>query len=157
MAKVDIKQPILGANANIAAANRAALNAHRVFAVNLMSGPGAGKTSLLERTAAGLGLRMGVIAGDIQTTQDADRIAAAGALALPIETGGACHLDAQMVARELERLPLDKLDLLVIENVGNLVCPAAFDLGQHARAIMVSVAEGDDKRSEEHTSELQSH
>ena len=149
MSKVDISKPILGANARIAMDTRAALDAHHVLAVNLMSGPGAGKTSLLEQTAAGLGedLRMGVIAGDIQTTQDADRVRAAGALALPIETHGACHLDAHMVARELGRLPLDDLALLVIENVGNLVCPAAFDLGQHARAVMLSVAEGDDKPS----------
>ncbi len=149
MSKVDLGQQILGANLRLADRNRARLKECGVFALNLMSGPGAGKTSLLERTARALAgqARLGVIAGDVQTTQDADRAAAAGLVARPIETRGACHLDAKMVAQELERLPLDELDALIIENVGNLVCPAAFDLGQHARAVMVSVAEGDDKPS----------
>lgn len=149
MSKVPLGKKILGTNARIAEQNRQTFDAHRLLALNLMSGPGAGKTSLIERTVAALRdeLRVGVIAGDLQTTQDADRVRAAGARAVQIETEGACHLDARMVARELDRLPLDELDLLVIENVGNLVCPAAFDLGEHARAIMLSVTEGDDKPS----------
>ena len=149
MSKVTLGKKILGTNARVAAGNREAFDAHRVLAVNLMSGPGAGKTSLLERTVSALRgeVSVGVIAGDLQTTQDADRVRAAGARAVQIETAGACHLDARMVARELDRVSLDEVDLLVIENVGNLVCPAAFDLGEHARAIMLSVTEGDDKPS----------
>jgi len=149
MAKVDLGTQILGSNQRIAAKNRERFDAEAIVAINLMSGPGAGKTSLLERTVRRLQgeVRIGIIEGDVQTTQDADRVRAAGAQAVQIETDGACHLDARMIARELEQFPLDEIDLLVIENVGNLVCPAAFELGEHARVMMLSVTEGDDKPS----------
>ena len=115
--------------------------------VNLMSAPGAGKTTLLERTVSALGgeLRIGVVEGDIQTSQDAERIEAAGAAAVQINTDGACHLDANMIAAATSELDIENLDLLIIENVGNLVCPAEFDVGEHAKAMVLSLAEVDDK------------
>ncbi|MBC8443215.1 hydrogenase nickel incorporation protein HypB [PVC group bacterium] len=149
MAKVDLGEQILGSNQRIAEKNRELFDSQGLVTINLMSGPGAGKTSLLERTVSLLRdeMKIGIIEGDLQTTQDADRVRAAGARAVQIETEGACHLDARMIARELEQFPLDEIDLLVIENVGNLVCPAAFELGEHARVMMLSVTEGDDKPS----------
>jgi hydrogenase nickel incorporation protein HypB len=118
-----------------------------VLALNLMSSPGAGKTSLLEATIRALDgrLRVAVIEGDLATENDADRIRACGVPAVQITTGNACHLDAQMVHDALDRLPLAELDVLFIENVGNLVCPASFDLGQHRNVTLLSVPEGDDK------------
>ena len=133
-----------------ARANRRLIDKAGVFAVNLIGAPGCGKTTLLERTIAGLRsarppVRMGVIEGDVQTTIDRDRILRAGAPAVQIETQGACRLDAAMVAGALAQLQLDELDLLVIENVGNLVCPAEPQLGEHIKVAVIGVPEGDDK------------
>jgi hydrogenase nickel incorporation protein HypB len=145
--RVEIVEDVLSANDRLAAQNRNRLQAAGVFSVNLMASPGAGKTSLIERTAASLApeLRLAVIDGDLATSLDADRAAAAGAQAVQINTGGQCHLDAAMVERGLERLDLAQVDLLLVENVGNLVCPTAFDLGTDARVLIASVPEGDDK------------
>ena len=145
--KVTVIRDVLEANDRVAAENRAVFERHGVRVINIMSGPGAGKTTLLERTIQALGheLRMGVVEGDIQTAMDAERIQRAGAAAVQIETRGACHLDASMVAAALPELDLAGLDLLIIENVGNLVCPAEFDVGEHAKVMLLSLAEGDDK------------
>ncbi len=145
--QIQVLQNILGANERIAAQNRQRLHGAGVFTVNLMASPGAGKTSLILRTIEGVRdyLRVAVVEGDIASTIDADRIGREGVTALQINTGGACHLDANMVDRALESLPLDQTDLLIIENVGNLVCPAEFDLGEDCRVMLASVAEGHDK------------
>jgi hydrogenase nickel incorporation protein HypB len=148
--RVEVVERLLKTNDALAEEVRAALDRAGVLAVNLIGSPGSGKTAVLERTAALLppGMRMGVIEGDIATTRDAERIARCGVPAVQIETrlvGNACHLDANLVRTALSRLPLDGLRLLMIENVGNLVCPAAYDVGQHLRVIVSSVAEGDDK------------
>ena len=145
--KVTVVRDMLEANARLAADNRAMFDRAGVRVVNLMSGPGAGKTTLLEQTVKALGnhLRIGVVEGDIQTSQDAERIEAAGAVAVQINTDGACHLDANMIAAAVKELDLQRLDLLIIENVGNLVCPAEFDVGEHAKAMILSLTEGDDK------------
>lgn len=147
--KVRLVREILEANTRIAAENRRRFDAAGVTVVNLMSAPGAGKTTLLERTVAALHseLRIGVVEGDIQTSLDAERIERAGAVAVQINTDGACHLDANMVAAAAADLDLEALDLLVVENVGNLVCPAEFVVGEHARAMILSLTEGDDKPS----------
>jgi hydrogenase nickel incorporation protein HypB len=146
-AAVDVLQSLLAANDLTAAHNRQHFDAHGVLAINLMSSPGAGKTALLEATIAALRsrYRIAVIEGDLETDNDAVRIRAQGVPAVQITTGGACHLDAQLVHRALHELPLAGLDLLFIENVGNLVCPASFDLGQHLNVTLLSVTEGDDK------------
>lgn len=145
--RVTVVEKILGANERLAADNRAYLDAAQVYALNLMASPGAGKTSLIERTVQALAgrLRLAVIDGDIATSIDADRAAAAGALALQINTGGECHLDAVMLRQGLERLDLAAVDLLIVENVGNLICPANFPLGTHRSILIASVPEGDDK------------
>ena len=144
---VAVLQGLLAENDRVAAHNRAHLEAHGVLAVNLMSSPGAGKTALLEQTIDRLGgrWRLAVIEGDLETERDAERIRARGVPAVQITTGTACHLDAHMVHRALHRLDLSRLDLLFIENVGNLVCPAAFDLGQHHNVTLLATTEGDDK------------
>ncbi len=118
-----------------------------MFSINLMASPGAGKTSLITRTVEALrdDLAIGAVDGDVATTLDADRIAASGIPAVQINTGGACHLDAVMFQEALPQLPLESLDLLIVENVGNLVCPASFDLGVHRSVLIASVPEGDDK------------
>jgi len=146
-ATVEVNSRLLDANDRIAAHNRAHFDAHHVLAINLMSGPGAGKTSLLEATIDALKgeFRIAVIEGDLETDNDARRIRAHGVPALQITTGSACHLDAHMIHDALHALPLDAIDILFIENVGNLVCPASFDLGQHRNAVLLSVTEGDDK------------
>ncbi|MHB1006104.1 MAG: hydrogenase nickel incorporation protein HypB [Chloroflexota bacterium] len=138
---------ILAANEAIAAENREAFRRHRCLALNLMSSPGAGKTKLLERTIDALHdrVRLGVIEGDIATSFDAERIRRHGIPAVQINTGGGCHLDAYMVSKALPAFDLSRIDLMLIENVGNLVCPAEFDLGEAAKVAVVSVAEGDDK------------
>ncbi|SMC21229.1 hydrogenase nickel incorporation protein HypB [Desulfacinum hydrothermale DSM 13146] len=138
---------ILEINDRLAEENRRLFDEKKVLALNLMSSPGAGKTSLLERTVEGLGDRFGiaVIEGDIQSSYDAERIQKKGVQAVQINTDGACHLDGNMVQSALAALDLDSVDLLVIENVGNLVCPAEFNLGEHHKAMILSVAEGDDK------------
>ena len=137
----------MSANDRLAAENRARLNAAGVFSINLMASPGAGKTSLIERTIRSLAgeLRLGMINGDLATSLDADRAAAAGAIAVQINTGGECHLDAVMLAEALPRFDLKQIDLLLVENVGNLVCPASFQLGTHKSVLIASVPEGDDK------------
>jgi len=138
---------LLSENDHTAAHNRSHFDRHRVFAVNLMSSPGAGKTALLEATVDALGerFRIAVIEGDLETENDAQRIRARGVPAVQITTGSACHLDAHMVHDALHQLGLDAIDILFIENVGNLVCPASFDLGQHRNVTLLSVPEGDDK------------
>jgi len=145
--KVSVVENIMGANEQIAVHNRALFDEKAVFAVNVMAGPGAGKTSLLERTIEVLGdrLRVAVIDGDLASTIDADRIARLGVPAVQINTGGVCHLDANMVRNALARLSLDDIDLLFMENVGNLVCPTGFALGAHLKVMISSTAEGADK------------
>ena len=144
---VDVHARLLAANDRAARHNRMHFDDHGVLAVNLMSAPGSGKTALLEATADALGrdIRMGVLVGDLATENDAARIRAHGVPAVQITTGGACHLDADMVHHALHEMPLDSLDVLFIENVGNLVCPASFDLGQHRNVALLSFTEGDDK------------
>jgi hydrogenase nickel incorporation protein HypB len=144
---VEVLGRLLDANDRAASHNRAHLDEHGVLAVNLMSAPGSGKTALLEATADALRdeLRVAVLVGDLETDNDAARIRARGVPALQITTGGACHLDAHMVHEALHELELDGLDVLFIENVGNLVCPASFDLGQHRKVALLSYTEGDDK------------
>ena len=145
--KVKVVKNILEVNDRLAAANRRILAEAGVFAINLMSAPGAGKTTLLERTIRSLGERInfGVIEGDIQGTHDAEVIAALDVPVVQINTEGACHLDANMISAILPQLPLDDLDVLVVENVGNLVCPAEFDVGESVKVMILSLAEGDDK------------
>jgi hydrogenase nickel incorporation protein HypB len=149
--KVKIAKDALDANSTIAAANRADFDRAGVRVVNLMSAPGAGKTTLLERVlSSGLdGVRAGVLEGDVQGSLDADRLSALHVPVTQLNTdpgfGGECHLDANMVRSALPELALDEIDLLVIENVGNLVCPAEFRVGEDARAMIASVAEGEDK------------
>ena len=142
---IKIGLDVLDDNVKRAAANRRWLDERGVTAVNLMSSPGAGKTTLLERTIAGAGLPIAVIEGDQATTRDADRIRAAGAPAHQVNTGTGCHLDAAMVERALAALDPARGTIVVIENVGNLVCPALFDLGEAARVVIASVTDGDDK------------
>ena len=145
--EVNVMQDILGKNDALADAMKADFAARRIFVLNLMGSPGSGKTTLLEATLRTLAdeLRMAVIEGDLFTSKDADRIGACGAQVVQINTAGGCHLDAPMVEKALKSLDLDKLDLIVIENVGNLVCPAEFALGEDAKAVVLSVTEGDDK------------
>jgi hydrogenase nickel incorporation protein HypB len=148
--KIKVVEDALDANTTIAAANRADFDRAGVRVVNLMSAPGAGKTALLERTLPGLdGVRAGVLEGDVQGSLDADRLAALHLPVVQIQTdagfGGECHLDANMVRSALGDLPLDELDLLVVENVGNLVCPAEFRIGEDRRIMVCSVTEGEDK------------
>ena len=145
--RVPVVEQIMSANDQLAAANRARLDEAGVFGLNVMASPGAGKTSLITRTVEALReqLRIGAVDGDIATTLDADRIAALGIPSVQINTGGACHLDAAMFQSALPQLPLDELDLLIVENVGNLVCPASFQLGVHRSILIASVPEGDDK------------
>jgi hydrogenase nickel incorporation protein HypB len=147
---VSVVQGVLDANDTIARANREDFDRAGVTVVNLMSAPGAGKTTLLERALAGLdGVRVGVLEGDVATTLDADRISHLHVPVIQIDTdpsfGGECHLDANMVRSAIPSLPLEELDLLLIENVGNLVCPAEFLVGEHHRVMISSVAEGEDK------------
>jgi len=145
---IPIVENILSANDRLAQENRVRIDAAGVFSVNLMASPGAGKTSLIERTLPRLTdrLRVAVVDGDIATSLDADRAAAAGAQAsIQINTGGECHLDAVMLRGALEQLDLTKFDLLIVENVGNLVCPADFRLGTHKSVLIASIPEGDDK------------
>ena len=144
---VEIERGILAKNDAYAAQNRARLNAGGIVALNLLAGPGAGKTTLLVETLRALGARVpaAVIEGDQQTANDAERIRATGTPAVQINTGKGCHLDAHMIGHALDELPLPPGGLLLIENVGNLVCPAAFDLGEEVRVTLLSVTEGEDK------------
>ena len=147
MKRVAVERKVLSENDRIAGQLRERFCAHEVVCLNLISSPGAGKTSLLERTLEGFptGERVAVLTGDIQTDHDATRLARFGFPVRQITTGGACHLDARMVERALEGWRLEDLDLLLIENVGNLVCPASYDLGECAKIVVLSVAEGEDK------------
>jgi hydrogenase nickel incorporation protein HypB len=148
---VTVLHSLLDENDHTAKHNRAHFDSHQVLAINLMSSPGAGKTALLEATIKALQadperqLSMAVIEGDLETENDAERIRKHGVKAIQIATGSACHLDAHMVHQALHQLDLDGVDIVFIENVGNLVCPASFDLGQHLNVTLLSVPEGDDK------------
>ena len=146
--RLAVVENILQANDRLAQENRLRLEAAGVFSINLMASPGAGKTSLIEKTLPLLAgqLRIAVVDGDIATSLDADRAAAAGAqAAIQVNTGGDCHLDAVMLRGALDQLDLSQFDLLVVENVGNLVCPASFALGTHLSVLVASIPEGDDK------------
>jgi len=144
---IEVLKGLLDANDHQAAHNREHFSEHGVLAINLMSSPGAGKTALLEATIEAFGdkFRIAVIEGDLETENDAERIRAKGVPAVQISTGSACHLDAHMVHGALHDLDLHDIDILFIENVGNLVCPASFDLGQHFNVALLSTPEGDDK------------
>ncbi len=145
--RVPVVENILKANDQLAQSNRALLDKTRTFAINFMASPGAGKTSVILRTVEALKgkYRLAGIDGDIASTLDADRIAATGIPAVQINTGGTCHLDAVMVQNALPKIDLDHTDVLIIENVGNLICPANFPLGVHLNVLIASVPEGDDK------------
>ena len=145
--EIDVSRKILESNDQLAEENKRRWQEAGLFTINILSSPGAGKTTLLERTVREASQRMNlaVIEGDIQTSRDAERIAAAGATAVQINTQGACHLDALMVNQAAHGLDLAALDLLIIENVGNLVCPAEFNLGEAAKVVVLSTPEGDDK------------
>jgi hydrogenase nickel incorporation protein HypB len=146
--KIDVVENIMNANEQLAEQNRFRLEKARIFGINLMASPGAGKTSLIEQTLKRLpkNIKVAAIDGDIATSIDAERAAAAGAIAVQINTGGECHLDAVMLRNALDKLDdLNQFDLLLVENVGNLVCPAAFKLGTHKSILIASIPEGDDK------------
>jgi len=145
--RVPVVEKIMSANDRIASQNRARLDNAGIYSMNLMASPGGGKTSLIELTIKNLAerLRLAVIDGDIATSIDADRAASAGAVAVQINTGGECHLDAVMLQSALRQVELDEIDLLIVENVGNLICPASFKLGTHKNVLISSIPEGDDK------------
>jgi len=148
--RIEVVERVLRANDALAEEVRATLNQAGTLAINVIGSPGSGKTALLEQTAAILHprIKLGVIEGDIATTRDAERLGRCGVPAVQIETrlvGNACHLDANLVRTALGRLPLDDIQVLFVENVGNLVCPAAYDVGEHLRVVVASVPEGDDK------------
>ena len=145
--KVTVVKNVLDANERIAAENRRLFDEKKIYVINLMSSPGAGKTSLVEKTITALKdrWRIAVIEGDIQDTCDADRVAALGIPAVQINTGGACHIDGNMVREALPALDLNRIDLLISENVGNLVCPAEFKIGENAKVMILSTPEGADK------------
>jgi hydrogenase nickel incorporation protein HypB len=145
--RIPVVEKILSANDRLALENQTCFDEAGVLALNFMASPGAGKTSLIEQTVKGLrgNLSLGMINGDIATSMDADRAQAAGATAIQINTGGDCHLDAVMVQSAIAQLDLSVLDLVIIENVGNLVCPAEFKLGTHQSVLVASIPEGDDK------------
>jgi len=147
--RITIVEKILDANDRLASENQRRLDQENIYAINLMASPGAGKTSFILATIKALldqQVKIGVIEGDTApVTIDADKIIAAGMPAVQVNTGGECHLDAVMVENALDQLPLETLDLIVVENVGNLICPAAFNLGTHSNVLIASVPEGDDK------------
>ena len=145
--KVPLMKEIFGANDQVALENKALLDSNRVFSVNLMASPGAGKTSFILATVERLpkSLKVGVVEGDVASSLDAQTIAARGIPVIQINTGGGCHLDAPMVRSALSRLPLGEINLLFVENVGNLVCPAYFSLGTHLNVLIASIPEGHDK------------
>jgi hydrogenase nickel incorporation protein HypB len=145
--RIPVVERIMGANDEIALRNRRTLDAHGVHAINIMASPGAGKTSLILGTIRALAgrRRLGVIEGDLASRVDTEKVLAAGVPAVQINTGGNCHLDAIQIEQALTELPLDEIDLLFIENVGNMICPVEFALGEHTRLAISSIAEGDDK------------
>ncbi len=145
--RIDVKNSVLAENEKAAASLREKFAANNVLVINLMSSPGAGKTSLLVKTIEHLSkaYRVGVVEGDLATSMDADRIRATGAVAVQLNTGGGCHLDAKMVEQAIPHFDLENLDILFIENVGNLVCPSGYDLGQNHKIAVLSVPEGNDK------------
>jgi len=147
MKKINVVESVLQANDALAQENRARMNRADLLAVNLMSAPGSGKTTLLEQTLPALAPEhtCAVLVGDLQTTRDAERLGDLATAVTQINTGRGCHLDAAQVAAGLRDLKLEEIDFLFIENVGNLVCPAAFDLGEHRRVVLLSTPEGDDK------------
>jgi hydrogenase nickel incorporation protein HypB len=147
MKVVSLERKVLEKNQAVADRNRLVFQGNGILAINLLSSPGAGKTSLLEQTArmGSAGLRLGVLTGDPQTDRDGRRIAREGLPVVQIVTAGACHLNAAMVEKGLSELPLRELDFVVIENVGNLVCPAGYDLGERYKVVMLSTTEGEDK------------
>ncbi len=146
--KVPVIEQILSANDSLAAQNRSSLDGASVVGMNVMASPGAGKTSVILRTIEALAdeLRLGVVEGDTAAvTIDADKVLATGVTAVQINTGGQCHLDAVMLGNAFPQLPLEEIDLLIVENVGNLICPASFSLGTHFNVVIASIPEGDDK------------
>jgi len=145
--EIKVLKDILNANEQIAERNRQLLDSQGVFAVNLMSSPGAGKTSLILETIKRLKgkTRIGVIEGDVSSSLDAETIGKEGVPVIQINTGGGCHLDANMLSNALDNVPLQDIELLLIENVGNLICPAEFALGEHKKVLVSSIPEGDDK------------
>jgi len=145
--EIKVVKDILGANEEVAEKNRQLLDGNKAFAVNLMSSPGAGKTSLILQTIKALKgkVKIGVIEGDVSSSVDAEAVAKEGVPVIQINTDGGCHLDANMIANVLGKIPLQDIDLLFIENVGNLICPAEFALGAHKKAVISSFPEGDDK------------
>ncbi|OEF95808.1 hydrogenase nickel incorporation protein HypB [Desulfuribacillus alkaliarsenatis] len=145
--KIEVKKSPMQKNNEQAELNRQLLKEKGIFALNLMSSPGSGKTTLLEKLSEVIGddIKMGIIEGDLATERDADRIRAKGIQCVQINTDGGCHMDSHMIRKVLDEFDLDKLDLLIIENVGNLVCPSSWDLGEHKRAVVLSVTEGADK------------
>jgi hydrogenase nickel incorporation protein HypB len=147
MKKVTVVEQILSANDHIADLNHERFESAGILALNLMASPGAGKTSLIEHTIRNLRgeFEVGVVDGDIATSIDADRAEAAGATAIQVNTGGECHLDAVMLQQAIDQMTLEQLNLLIVENVGNLICPASFKLGTHLSVLIASVPEGDDK------------
>jgi len=147
MSQIAVEKKVLNENQKIAAELRERFAEHRILVVNLISSPGSGKTTLLERTLARMdkGRRVALLTGDLQTENDATRLKQWGFPVKQIITGGTCHLDAKMIERHIAEWPLESFDLLIIENVGNLVCPSSYDLGEHAKIVMLSVTEGEDK------------
>lgn len=145
--RVAVEEKVLNENQRLALELRQRFRDHNVFCLNLISSPGSGKTALLERTLEAMpkGARIAVLTGDIQTENDARRLAVAGFPVKQITTGGTCHLDAKMISKALAHWDLDSIDILFIENVGNLVCPSSYDLGEHAKIVLLSVSEGEDK------------
>lgn len=145
--RIPVVEKILNANDQLADENRTRLDAADVFGINIMASPGAGKTSVIEQLINRLGkdTKIGVIEGDLASSIDAERVQKAGASAVQINTGGNCHLEASMVRNALNQLPLEEIDLLIIENVGNLICPSSWKLGTHKNVLIASIPEGDDK------------
>jgi hydrogenase nickel incorporation protein HypB len=147
--EVKVYSDIMKANDVLAQQNRSFFDAHGLYVLNMLGSPGGGKTTVLERTVEVCrerdGLRIGVIEGDIETSRDAERLDKMGVPVIQINTRGACHLDAAMIGRVFDGLPIDQMDVLVVENVGNLVCPAGFDLGENGKVTVLSVTEGEDK------------
>ena len=142
---ISVIKKILDKNDNEASNNRAHFDNHKVLGINLMSSPGSGKTTLLEHIYELADFKYGVVEGDLETSRDADRLTSKGIKAVQIQTGSACHLDAFMVHKGLHNMPLSELDVCFVENVGNLVCPASYDVGTHLNIVLVSVPEGEDK------------